>query len=378
MVDFSAYTLSLFAAACLGVFVAVVTWVAVSERTAAARLFIALNACTALWAATYFIQLTYMGDSEPAVQPIGSWGWALFLVMLVSISGTVMFWFLFAAAQAHRYWMLSGWPSWLAIAYASYTVAIGGTNALHGLFASDSGIGQPTVFGALAMPHFALSYVFTLWGLFLVVSDLWLRGKRRQRIAAGAIAVVILGGMAGSVLWSTQSSTGLEVPLHLTPVVMPAVTATLAWAALHAGLGGIAQLSASRSQHAMPEPAIAIDDRMVVLSMNQAAEGFIPRAAVGRRLDEFMPAASARATDALASTSGYRVFQHTHKGRIYWGRATCTHIGGSALGCILTLTDVTDAPEAKRELRRALGQEPDDDPVISVLSPDVRDLVDGG
>lgn len=376
MVDFSLYALSLFAAATLGVFVAGVTWVAVSERTPAVRLFVALNICTALWAATYYITLTRMAGREPAVAPIGSWGWALLLVMLIGISGTVMFWFLFAAAQSHKHWMLTGWPAWLAIGYAAYTVIAGGTNALHGLFASQSAAGQPTAFGPLTTPHFLLSYVFTLWGLYLIVGDLWSRGKRQQRVAAGAISVVVLTAMAGSVMWSTRSTTGLEVPLHLTPVVMPAVTATLAWAALNAGLGGIATLSASRPHRGMPEPAIAIDDRMVVLSMNEAAEEFIPRGAVGRRLDEFLPAASARATDALASTSGYRVFQHSHNGRTYWGRATCTHVGGSALGCILTLTDVTDAPEARRELRRALGQEPDDSPRASVLSPDVLDILE--
>jgi PAS domain-containing protein len=358
----------------LGVFVAGVTWVAVPEQTTVTRLFVALNICISLRAMTYFIAISESGTPDPAFAPIGTWRWLLFVLMMVGVAGTPTFWFLFAAAEARREDLLSGWPAWLAIAQSVYTVTAGGSNALHRLFAVQSAPGAPVVAGPLAVPHLILSWLFVGWGVWLVTTDLWSRKSREQRIAAVLIVVAAVVVVGASVTWAASSLSENPFPIQLGAIVMPVVTATLAWAALRAGLGGVAQLSQTRVHQDLPEPAVAVDDRLIILSMNPSAERIFPRGAIGRRLDDFLPAAAGRANEALVSSSGYRVFQHFHDGRAYWGRATATQVGNTALGCVITLTDITDVPDARRELSRLLGHE-EDPPHVSRLSSDIQDLL---
>lgn len=367
--------LACFAAGLLGFFVAAVAWVASGARTVAARLFIALNVCTGIWAFTVFVQLTLAQGVDPSVHPVGSSAWALWILMLLGICGTTLFWFLFAAAQAHRADVLYGWPMYVAVAWALYSVIAGGSNPVHFLFATQSAPNTDVVFGPLAYPHLAFSLVLAAWGGAIIVLDLWNRGHAAHRATAIAVMIVVVAGLVTTALWSLKGAIGLHVPVPLTPVIMPFITAILGWAALYGGLGGIAPLANSRPWLLSESPAITVDDRVMVLAMNTAAEQVVSPDAIGRRLEEFLPAAAAQATDAMASPDGYRMFEHQANRRVYWGRAMSTKSGSAHLGCLVTLDDITEDPSAQLELRRLLGHSIPD-AAHGVLSPDVRSIID--
>lgn len=374
VVALEGFILMSFAAALLSAFVAAFVWVAIPTHTLAVRYFVALNVFCSVWAGTQFLQLTQLAGREPSVAAFGSPGSLLWVLMLAGVCGTTLCWFFFAAAQANRDDILHGWPAWLAWAWTAYSIAAGITNPWHHLFATQTAAGQPVHIGALATAQILGSLVFGIWGIVLVVGDLWSRGHAAHRGAAIWIGAAVILGWASALVWTFKDAIGLHVPAHLTPVVMPLVTVVLAWAAMRGYLGDMVPLSASRAKMHAEEPAIAVNDRRVVVALNHSAEELLPPTAVGRMLDDFLPAIAGTACDAMASVEGYRVFEHRARGRTYWGRATCTRVGEAPLGCLITLADITEEPDTLRELHRHLGHEVMDD--RGVLSRDVKDIVE--
>lgn len=370
----TAFAWACLAAAALSVLVVIVTYLTTPLRTRAIGYFIALNVSTGIWALAEFAQVTQTPARDPSVLALQSADWWIWPLTLAAICGSVVCYFLFAASQTHHGDLLRGWPALIAWGGVAYTMVAGLTNPLHHLFATQPRAGGQIVLGPFAFGHSLWAMGLVSWATYLIAADLWSRRNSAHRTAALLVTLGLFAELLAWVGWVGLQRIGIHVPGLLAPIVMPVVTLTLWWAVLNGILGHTGPTRAAHSYQHNGQPTIAVDDRLVVVAVNPAAEEFVPKDAIGRRLDDFMPAVAARATDAMHSVEGYRVFEHTQQDRQYWGRATCTRLTDAPLGCVVTFSDISDDPYSRQQLKQHLGHGTLDG--RRVISPDVRGLVE--
>ncbi|HMB25402.1 MAG TPA: histidine kinase N-terminal 7TM domain-containing protein, partial [Anaerolineales bacterium] len=221
--SFSSYTLPLFAAALLSIFIAIFAYTHRSARGARELSFLA--SMLALWSVGYIMEISgtdlatkyQSGVFQYIAIPLAPYAWMMFCIVYNAQTKLNSRRFLFLAAVI-----------------PVITILIAQTNRWHGLLWSEYRVDRVGDFSGLGVSHgpwffvhLIYSYLNLLVGAVLIVMAVW----RKQGLYQGqviALLAAVLAPWIGNILYLTGNS---PIPyLDLTPLAFTVTTAALAWA----------------------------------------------------------------------------------------------------------------------------------------------------
>lgn len=262
--SFSSYTLPLFAAALLSIFIAIFAYIHRSER--GARELSLLASMLALWSAGYILEISGT-DLATKYQ----WG----ILQYIGIPLSPYAWMMFCIVYNAQTRLNSPRFLFLAAIVPALTILIAQTNKWHGLLWSEYHVERVGEFSALGVSygpwffvHLIYSYLSLLIGAVLIVLAVW----RKQGLYRGqviALLIAVLAPWIGNILYLTGNS---PIPyLDLTPLAFTVTTAALAWAILGFRLVDIAPIARDLIVEGMREGLIVVDLRGRIVDINAAA-----------------------------------------------------------------------------------------------------------
>lgn len=351
MVTVSVFSALMFIAAVTSAVLAVAAFVVPHQRTRATKAFVMLTTVSTLWAAGAFLRAITQPPVPPVASPIGSPAWWIGALLMFGVACLPPAWFLFAAAHTRRYELTRGAGLALMIVYAVAVSTLWLTNPLHGLMTAQT---QGSAPGAMTLPVSVVAMSVILWGVATVAIDYWRRDEPGHRVAAVALIACALLPLAGAALFVSQRASGISLPQDPAPLLSLPMLIVLAYELFRSGLADVFPIAAAQAFHAMSDIAIVTDARLVILTVNDAAERELPSAAPGMRLEDALPEAVTHASECLLSDSDFLPFELVREGNVYWGRIHCTRRRGNVMGVVVLLSDITDLRYAQEQLRKAL------------------------
>jgi len=358
-----------FSAAILSAVLALMAAARPLRRTRTARWFHDLNVCAFMWTLAYFIQINWGTYPDPALAPMGTWQHALAWMIGIGVGGTATYLFLFAAVAA-------GLPFWstrkgIAIAHIPfvYTVIVGVTNPIHGLFLGTSPVGG-LMGGPLAIPHYLGTMALGISAGWLLVTTALKRHTAAGRRQAWTIGLAFAVPSAASIAFALAPVLGLEMPINPVPVLFPILNMVLGYQVLYHGLGDIVPLPtlAAIMDHA-EIPLAFLDPDFRFVSVNTAFERQARHTEweiVGRRYFDLFPdgwraeafdrAAAMHEPLEIRNDTGVFPQGPNEPERFWdWTLAPVGNKGGDRVGFVLSFTDVTDSV-VERNLSARLGE----------------------
>jgi PAS domain S-box-containing protein len=340
------------------------------RRGLAILYFILFNVATATWTLTYFVQLNWGRYADPALAPWGVRLDSLLLVLIAfSVSAAPTYWFLFAAAESHRTYWLSGPGLALAHVPMLYTVIVGLTNPWHHLFLRLDSAGRLAA-GPLAIPYYLITFGFVGAGTWLLIRHSLTAGTaqgRRQALVLGLAPFVLLAG-AGE--YALRLASGASRPFNPLPGLFAVLSLILAYEIVRTGLADIVPLSTLSSiMENTDAPLAYLDLDFAFVSVNSAfarRSGHVEAELFGKQYFALFPDPSLRPIFEAVKRTGEPAERKADQTMLRdraerdlsywnWSLSAVKDGRGGIEGFVLSLVDVTDEV-VERDLRVALDE----------------------
>lgn len=282
--SFSSYTLPLFAAALLSIFIAIFAYIHRSARGARELSFLA--SMLTLWTIGYVLEISgtdlatkyQSGVFQYIAIPLSPYAWMMFCIVYNAQT----------KLNSRRFLLL-------AAIIPVITILVAQTNKWHGLLWNEYRIDRVGDFSALGVSHgpwfsvhLIYSYLNLLVGAVLIVMAVW----RKQGLYQGqvvALLAAVLAPWIGNILYLTGNS---PIPyLDLTPLAFTVTTAALAWAIFGFRLVDIAPIARDLIVEGLREGLIVVDLRGRIVDINTAAVrmvGLPARQCIGKPVREVL------------------------------------------------------------------------------------------
>ena len=305
-----------------------------------------MNVSAAMWCSAHIVELNMSGGVTEAATLFGTAEYWVFLLLVSGLSGSPTFWFIFSAAFTRRTQVLGTWIEIAAYIPLVGTVVVAFTNPWHLLYATPQADGS-VGYGPLMLPLFIGMYLLVGFGISFMFRFPG-RGRLARTHAAAAAWAAIATTLAGLV-WNLRGVLGLSLEVNPSPIAASIFTGVLAWLVFSESFGEIVPSVATMAFRHASDAAMATDEDLHLLALNDAGIELFPEVSEGDDLARALPEIASGVVSSAQKGSSYEVRMGD---KTFVARARSTGHSSRSTGYVVLLTDVSVLRQAEKALSR--------------------------